>query len=131
MTEQLAVTLTVASIGFAAAVFFCIGNAFNSAKLITAQAIPYWDFSKPMARSLTAQRAQYVVGALLLVASFLLQIAAALSSSTILVALPQWLQSSPVFVLTVLVPTLLIARGFSKILYRTTLRKVLLLSKSK
>lgn len=129
MTEQLALTLSAASAGFCAAIFFCIGNALNSAKSITAQATPYWDFSEPLARALTAQRAQYVVGALLLVISFLLQVAAAVASSTTLVTLPQWLQSWPLFVLAVLVPTLLVAGGLSVLLYKVTMRKVLLLSK--
>ncbi|OQW69002.1 MAG: hypothetical protein BVN34_05665 [Proteobacteria bacterium ST_bin12] len=70
MTEQLALTLIAATVGFVAAIFFCVGNAFNSAKQIALQATPIWDFNEHLARSITSQRVQYVVGALLFVASF-------------------------------------------------------------
>jgi hypothetical protein len=56
--------------------------------------------------------------------------APSLAPSTTLVALPQWLQSWPLFVLTVLAPTLLVGGGFSVLLYTATIRQVLLLAKS-
>jgi len=130
VTEQLALTLAGASVGFVSAVFFCIGNAFNTAEKILLQSTPYWDFSAPVARALTAQRAQYVVGALLLVVSFLLQVAAALASSTTPAALPQSLHIWPYLVLAVLLPTGLIAGGLSALLYKTTMQKVLSKKKS-
>ena len=125
MTVQLSLTLSAASVGFISAVFFCIGNALNTSNKILLQATPRWDFSEPVARALTAQRAQYVVGALLLVASFLLQVAAALASSATPANLPQSLHFWPYFVLAVLLPTGLIAGGFSALLYTSTIRKVL------
>jgi hypothetical protein len=131
MTEQLAFTLAAAVVGFVSAVFFCVGNALNSATKITLQSTPFWDFSEPMARALTAQRAQYAVGALLLVFSFVLQIAAALASSTAPSSLPLWLRTWPCLVLAVLVPTSLIAGGLSALLYKLTMRKVLRLSKER
>lgn len=131
MTEQLALTLAAASIGFVAAVFFCIGNALNTSEKVLLQSTPRWDFSEPVARALTAQRAQYVVGALLLVASFLLQVAATLASSTIPASLPQWLHTWPNLVLAVLFPTGLIAGGFSWLLYESTIRKVLRLKEAR
>lgn len=131
MTEQLALTLAAASVGFVAAVFFCIGNALNSAKKIERQATPQWNFMESVARALGAQRAQYVVGALLLVASFLLQVAAALSSSTTPAALPQYLHTWTHLVLAVLVPTGLIAGGLAALLYKSTMRKVLCLAKER
>jgi len=131
VSEQLAITLAAASIGFVAAVFFCIGNALNTPEKILLQSTPRWDFSEPVARALTAQRAQYVIGALLLVASFLLQVAAALASSTTPVALPQWLYTWPYLVLAVLLPTGLIASGLSALLYKTTIHKVLRLKKER
>lgn len=131
MTEQLAITLAAASVGFAAAIFFCIGNALNSAKRITSQATPRWDFSEPLARALTAQRAQYAVGALLLVASFLLQVWAALASATSPVNLPQWLHAWPYFVLAILLPTGLVAGWLSALLYKATMQKVLRLHKGR
>ena len=131
MSEQLAITLAAASIGFVAAVFFCIGNALNSAKKIERQATPQWDFMESVARALTAQRAQYAVGALLLVFSFGLQVAAVLASSTIPANLPQFLHTWPRLVLAVLVPTGLIAGGLAALLYKSTIRKVLRLAKQR
>jgi hypothetical protein len=131
MTEQLAITLSAASVGFVAAVFFCIGNALNSAKKITLQATPFWDFSEPLARSLTAQRAQYVVGALLLVISFLLQVWAALASATSPANLPQLLHTWQYLVPAVLLPTWLVAGGLSALLYKSTMQKVLRLHKAR
>ncbi len=131
MTEQLAITLAAASVGFAAAIFFCIGNALNSAKRITLQATPFWNFNEPLARALTAQRAQYVVGALLLVTSFLLQVWAALASATSPANIPQWLHTWFYLVPAVLFPTGLVAGGLSALLYKATMRKVLRLHKER
>ncbi len=125
VTEQLAFTLLAACFGFVAAVFFCVGNAMNSSDKILLQATPFWDFSEPVARALASQRAQYAVGALLLVVSFLLQVAAALASSSTPANLPQWLHTWPYLVLAVLAPTALIAGGCSALLYKTTMRQVL------
>ncbi|MDC8445499.1 MAG: hypothetical protein R3E36_03675 [Nitrosomonas sp.] len=125
MTEQLAITLAAATVGFASAIFFCIGNASNTSEKILIQATPFWDFSEPLASSLAAQRSEYVVGALLLLASFVLQIAAALMSSTTLVNLPQYLHIWPVFVLVVLVLTLTVAAVAARLLYAHTMRKIL------
>ncbi len=125
MTEQLALILAAASVGFLSAVFFCIGNALNTAKKILLQSTPRWDFSAPVARALSSQRAQYVVGALLLVVSFLLQVAAALASSTTPAALPQSLSAWPYLVLAVLLTTGLIAGGLSVLLYKATMQKVI------
>lgn len=125
MTEQLALTIAAASVGFVSAGFFCVGNVLNTAARITDQASPRWDFSEPVARALATQRAQYVVGALLLVVTFLLQVAAALASPTNHAALPQLLQCWPYFVLAVLSPTALFAGGCAALLYKATIRKVL------
>jgi hypothetical protein len=129
MTEQLALMLAAASFGFVSAVFFCIGNVFNSAKEIMLQSTPFWNFNESLARAITAQRAQYVVGALLLVASFLLQVAAALAPSSTPAGLPQWLQPWPILLLTILVPTGIVAGVGSALFYSATIRKVLRLSK--
>ena len=125
MTEQLVLTLVAASVGFASAIFFCIGNASNTSAKILIQATPFWDFSEPVASALAAHRAQYVVGALLLLTAFTLQVAAALASSTTLATLPQYLHTWPAIVLAVFAPTYLVAAGFSVLLYKTTMRKVL------
>lgn len=125
MTEQLALILSAASLGFLAAIFFCVGNTMNSPAKIFLQATPFWDFNEPVASALAAQRAQYVVGAVLLVFSFILQVAAALASPSTHAPLPQWLHTWPYLVLAVLTPSALVAAGFSWLLYKSTTKKVL------
>lgn len=129
MSEQLAITLVAATVGFIAAVFFCIGNVLNTSKVIMRQSVPYWDFSEPVARSLAAQRAQYVVGALLLVGAFFLQIVGALASPTSTVCLPAWLSTWPWLVAVMLVPTSIGSSVLALLIYRSTMNKVLLLEK--
>ena len=129
MTNQMALILTAATVGFVAAIFFCVGNVLNSPSQITAQATPYWDFSEPLARSLAAQRAQYVIGALLLLVSFGLQIAATQASATTSVSLPQLMQPWLNIVLVVFLSTSLIAGGCSYLLYKSTIKEVLVLGK--
>jgi len=131
MTEQLAITLSAASVGFLAAIFFCVGNAMNSAAKIFLQATPFNDLSEPMARALAAQRAQYIVGALLLLVSFLLQVWAALTPATSPGNLPQWLHTWPCLVLAVLAPSAVVAGCLSWFLYESTMRKVLRLYKER
>ena len=74
MPLQVALALTAASVGFVAAIFFCVGSILNTPESILVQATPYWDFSNPVALALSAEKAQYSVGALLLVVSFGLQV---------------------------------------------------------
>jgi len=125
MTEQFALTLVATTIGFLAAMFFCIGNIMNTANSILLQSSPFWDFSELVARALASQRAQYVVGALLLVISFALQVAAVLASSTKIANLPQYINTWPCLVLVVLIPSGLLAACFSAFLYKSTIMKVL------
>jgi hypothetical protein len=125
MSEQLALTLSAASVGLVSAVFFCIGNASNSVDKISLQSTPFWDFSEPVARALASQRAQYIIGGLLLLASFSLQVAAALASSTTLAALPQFLQFWPCLVLSVIAATGLLSGLACVCLDRSTINKVL------
>ena len=125
MTEQLALTLAAASVGLVSAVFFCIGNAFNSVEKITLLSTSFWDFSEPVARALAAQRAQYLTGGLLLLVSFSLQVAAALASSTTPAALPQLLYTWPYLVLAVLVPTAPVSWWACRALDCLTIERVL------
>lgn len=131
MTEQLVLTLVAASVGFVSAVLFCIGGILNTSNKILLQSTPYWDFSEPVASSLAAQRSQYVIGALLLVIAFLLQVAAALACATTPAALPPFLHTWTAIVFAVLVPTGLVAACFSVLLYKTTMRKVLRMEKER
>lgn len=110
-------------LGFSAGVFFCIGNVFNSPKSIAEQASPFWDFSEPFAKGLSAQRAQYIVGAVLLLLAFSLQMASIFVAKQ-QIALPSCLNNiailSGVFFVTVMV---LFGLG-SWLLYKVTLRRV-------
>lgn len=124
MTTATALNIIAASIGFCAAVFFCIGNISNSSKKIIIQSTPYWDFSEPVALALAAQRAQYAVGALLLVISFGLQIAATQASSATPANLPQCIHTWPCLVIAVLVPTALASGLVCAGIYRCTKSKI-------
>lgn len=130
MNEQLAFTLSAATLGFVAALFFCISNSINTSEKILLQATPYWDFSEPVARALASQRAQYVVGTFLLLGSFVLQVCSALASSTVTAAIPQLLQSWPYLVFAVLTVSFLFASTFAWLLFEKTIKKVLLLAEA-
>lgn len=93
MSEQLALNLVSASVGLVSAIFFCIGNIFNSVHNIKLLATPFWDFSEPIARDLAAQRAQSITGGVLLLIAFCLQIFAQLASPTSLTNLPTYIQT--------------------------------------
>ena len=93
------------AIGFVAAVCFCIGAATNGPKNIAISSATIVGANPAIMRSLSAQRAQYLVGALLLVASFGLQVGVVLTPKDAQVGLPLVLQSP----LALLVSTFLIA----------------------
>ena len=130
MSEQLAFTLTAAAIGFVSAAFFCIGTIWTNAAKIEDQASGRWDFHEPVARALSAQRAQYTVGALLLVVSFSLQVVASLASPNTPANLPQWLQSWPPLLLAVLGGTSPIAAGLAWLMHKATMQRVLRISQT-
>lgn len=124
--------LTIAAIcvGFVSAVCFCIGG-LSGAKQISVMAGTYWDYNESLARSLAAQQAQYVAGALLLVASFGLQAAAALAAQSIPQALPQWLPRGACLFAAVLLPTALLAWLAVRALTASTTNKVMRILKEK
>ena len=93
------------AIGFVAAVCFCIGAATNVPKNIAISSATIVGANPAIMHSLSAQRAQYLVGALLLVASFGLQVGVVLTSKDAQVGLPLVLQSP----LALLISTVLIA----------------------
>jgi hypothetical protein len=125
MSEQLALTLTAASVGLVSAIFFCISGVLNSVERIAEQTTTYWDYSEPLVQSLASQRAQYAVGGLLLLVAFALQVMAALASSTTISGLPQWLSTWPRLLPTVVVPTTLISWFVCGALERVIVKKVL------
>lgn len=105
MTEQTALSLVAATIGFVGGVFLCIGSVLNSTDSIVMQSTPFWDFEEPRARAIVSQRAQYTVGGLLLVISFGLQIESIVASSVDPLALPEWIGTWPRLVFATLLAT--------------------------
>ncbi|MCG3115252.1 MAG: hypothetical protein LLH30_06180 [Candidatus Manganitrophus sp. SA1] len=97
------------SIGFVAAICFCIGAATSDAEQISEIASTYWNCNESLARSLAAQRAQYAVGALFLVVSFVLQGAAILATSSSSPTLPLSLPRGVAPFLVVLLPAAALA----------------------
>lgn len=128
MSEQLGYAIVAASIGFISALMFCIGSVLNFPRQILEQATPFWDFSEPVARSLAAQRSQYLVGALLLVVAFAIQITAALASPSNQITLPIGMEKWYWLVVVTLLPTGLAAIVLAKLIYRTTVAQVLALA---
>lgn len=128
MSDQLVFTLTAAAVGFSSATFFCVGAVLSTAAQIEDQASGRWDFHEPVARALTGQRAQYVVGALLLLASFCLQIAATIASPADSTWLPGWVTTWWYLVGLVLLATLAISVPLVWGIYEITIRKVLRIS---
>lgn len=125
MNEQLAYTLAAASVGFTAAVFFCVGTALLRHKTMVVLATLYWDYNKEHATAMASQSAQYAVGGLLLVVSFLLQVVAALASPTNLLSLHPVLANAYIFVLAILLLTGPTAFGLYKLLLRWRLPPLL------
>jgi hypothetical protein len=109
MTEQMAFALASASVGFVAAICFCIGSAFLSKNKIVILAATYWDYNEAHANAIISQSAQYITGAILLAIAFGLQVAA-IRASQATVRLPHpVLEHVFAFVLVVLLASGLIA----------------------
>lgn len=131
MVEQLAYTIIAASIGLISAVLFCVGSVLNSPKKILDQATPFWGFSEPIARALAEQRSQYIVGALLLVVAFALQVVAVLASSSIPIVLPTWAQKWYWLVVATLLSTAAVAMVLVHIICRISIVQILRLADEK
>lgn len=89
MPLQVALSLAAATVGFVSAVFFCFGSILTSPEEIALLATSFFDRSAPVVLSLVAQKAQYLVGGLLLCLSFVLQVFAAKADPNKLSPLPQ------------------------------------------
>ena len=129
MPLQLALTLTAASVGFVSAGFFSFGAISMGPEEICLQATPFWDFSEPVARALSAQRAQNIVGATLLVIAFCLQVAAVVVPPNIPSPLPQRLQDWRCLVLVVFLIATPTGYAVSLVLESLAIEKALALSK--
>ncbi len=93
MTLATFLNLLAAGAGALSASFFALGTLQLNAKTIFEIAATYWDVNKHLASSISAQRAEYIVGAALLLLTFLLQIAANLTPPDVQ---PLSLQSQPI-----------------------------------
>jgi len=124
MAESLTYTLAAAAVGTVAAFWFCVGSAFMSVTTMAELATSYWDYHKARADAVVSQSAQYAVGALLLVAAFVLQVAAALVPPASQLALPQLLLSPYVFLASVLLPAWALSFAIYKVLQHINGRRV-------
>jgi hypothetical protein len=124
MTSQDAVTLSAASVGFVAAFCFCIGNFANTSESIFKQARPFLDISKPIAHALSAQRAQYIVGAVFLIVAFFLQVLAVVASKEKAEYLPQLLHFWPYFVFAMVSLAAAMAVCLSRLIYGATVKGI-------
>ena len=86
MSEQAIYSIAAACFGFVSALFFGVGSAFVSQSKTVAMSGTYYSFNVALAEALVSQSAQYAVGALLLVVSFVLQVLAVPASQ----AIHQW-----------------------------------------
>jgi protein-S-isoprenylcysteine O-methyltransferase Ste14 len=75
--------IVAACVGFLSATFFALGVLRTQPAAIYAIAKPKWDFNPSLADSIAEQRANYIVGAPLLVLSFSLQLSANLVPPTL------------------------------------------------
>ena len=72
MTFSAQLETIAASVGFLAALFFGLGALVIRPKEIIDISSTYWDYNENLQKSLVAQRADYIIGALLLLVSFLM-----------------------------------------------------------
>jgi hypothetical protein len=126
MSIQHLLTIESAILGFMASLFFIMGSITMSGKSIKTISGTYWNYNKHIAKSLSAQRAEYISGAIALGLSFLFQFFSA--------ALPQlWLEYHPVsfqngvyLILLVLLGTIYLASYTCRTLRKSTYKKVLI-----
>ena len=91
--------------GFLASICFCIGAiSTGSAKIKQMSAGMVWGTNQALSDALASQSAQYAVGGLLLVVSFLLQVAAIAINQTNLITLHPMLANPALLALAALVP---------------------------
>ena len=88
--------------GLLSALFFAHGTLHLKNKDIADIAGTYWDFNQHLADSIASQRAEYIVGALLLFLSFSLQVVANLIPSTLQPSLIQPFDSAGLGICVVL-----------------------------
>lgn len=106
---QAAFNIASIAVGFVAAICFCIGAATNDPRSIALSSATIVGSNPATMRSLSGQRAQYLVGGLLLVASFGLQVGVVLVPKETQICLPAFFQSPLVLLIFVLATASLVA----------------------
>lgn len=106
---QLFFTIASIAIGFVASVCFCVGAATNTHENIALSSATIVGGNPAQIKAMSAQRAQYIVGALLLIFSFGLQAAAILTPKDIPTHVPPFFQSPLLLLLVVLLVSSVIA----------------------
>ena len=104
--------------GFLSAIFFSVGALAMTPAKIQKVAATYWDSNQHWGDSIADQRADYIVGALLLLLSFSLQLAATLIPQDVQLSLLQPLGFAIAEMLAVLVFLLVCS-----VLFRTAIAK--------
>lgn len=89
-------SITSIAVGFVAGICFCIGAATNKIKDIALSSATIVGGNPAHMKSLSAQKAQYLIGALFLVISFCFQAGAVLIPKESKIPLPPFLQLPPV-----------------------------------
>lgn len=125
MDEELAFEIAGISVGFMAAICFCIGSVMTSAHDMATLSKTHGASVSRMAHSLAVQRGLYAAGALLLLISCGLQVWGILLSSTNPVDLPPVPLTWSDLLLVVPAGAGLIAFLIARWIYKRTLEKTL------
>jgi hypothetical protein len=106
------------------AMFFAVGAIMMHPQKIFDVAAMYWDANQPWGDSIAEQRADYIAGALLLLASFSLQLAATLVPSGIAPSLLQPVGCATAEIVSVLALLLVLAVLLRNFVAKSTKEKV-------
>ena len=125
MSAQTFLSLLAASTGFVSALFFVLGPIdFKIKDIVSIASSAYGGFSRAFANSLAAQRADYIVGALLLVLTFSLQIAANLIPISLQAGTFLSFDNGIYAIVFLTCALLLIALAFRAVLAKSTRKKI-------
>lgn len=128
MKLQHDLTLLAATVGLVSAGFFSFGAMSIGPTEICLQATSYYDYSEPLVQGLSAQKSQSIVGAIFLVFSFGLQVAAVVVSPNTESRFPQWLRGWLRLSLATCLTTILLGYVGSRLLKDITVEQVMALT---
>ena len=125
MNLQNILSISSASAGFVAAIWFCVGTVSQTPAAIREKAATKWGSNLEVKKALCAQHAEYLVGAIVLSLAFLLQLFATQSYSYN-IALPECLNDARWLALTEVLLLIVASWPTKQIIYVRTLRAALL-----